>query len=105
MSKRTTGNVARRSIDKPGVSTPEREARLRRLEALPDEAIDVSDIPEISDNAEWALAEPLGSGAKRLVSIRLDESVIDYFKSGGAGYQTRINAVLRQYMRAHARTK
>ena len=101
MSKKTTGNVVRRTIDKPATSTPEREARLSRLEALPDEAIDVSDIPEISSDADWALAEPLNEGAKRLVSIRLDESVIDYFKSSGAGYQTRINAVLRQYMRAH----
>jgi len=105
MNKKATGSVVRHTIDKPAASTPEREARLRRLEALPDEAIDVSDIPEISSDAQWALAEPPGGGTKRLVSIRLDESVIDYFKSGGSGYQTRINAVLRQYMRAHARTK
>lgn len=105
MNKKTIGSVVRHTIDKPTASTSEREARLRRLGALPDEAIDVSDIPEISSDAEWVLAEPLGGGAKRLVSIRLDESVIDYFKSSGSGYQTRINAVLREYVRAHAHIK
>lgn len=32
---------------------------------------------------------------KVLTSIRLDADVLDYFKSTGAGYQSRINAVLR----------
>ena len=34
------------------------------------------------------------------VSIRLDEEVLDYFKSSGRGYQTRINAVLKSYVKA-----
>ncbi len=34
----------------------------------------------------------------RLVSVRLDEDVIDWFKGRGAGYQTRMNAVLRSFM-------
>ena len=35
------------------------------------------------------------------VSIRLDADVLDYFKHGGTGgYQSRINAVLRSYVRA-----
>ncbi len=35
---------------------------------------------------------------KTLISIRLDDDVIGFFKSAGPGYQTRINAVLRSYM-------
>jgi uncharacterized protein (DUF4415 family) len=34
------------------------------------------------------------------VSIRLDDEVLEYFRAGGRGYQTRINAVLRTYVRA-----
>jgi len=35
---------------------------------------------------------------KAAVSLRLDADVLDWFKARGAGYQTRINAVLRAYM-------
>jgi uncharacterized protein (DUF4415 family) len=35
---------------------------------------------------------------KKAISIRVDEDVLDYFKQQGAGYQRRINAVLRSYM-------
>jgi uncharacterized protein (DUF4415 family) len=35
---------------------------------------------------------------KKPVSIRLDADIIDFFKAQGAGYQTRINAVLRHYV-------
>ena len=37
---------------------------------------------------------------KRAVSVRLDQDIIDFFKSQGPGYQTRMNAVLRSYMLA-----
>jgi len=32
---------------------------------------------------------------KRLTSLRLDPEVVDYFKATGPGWQSRINAVLR----------
>jgi uncharacterized protein (DUF4415 family) len=35
-----------------------------------------------------------------MVSIRLDADILEFFKAQGRGYQTRINAVLREYMRA-----
>ena len=35
---------------------------------------------------------------KKAISIRVDEDVLDFFKREGAGYQRRINAVLRSYM-------
>jgi len=34
---------------------------------------------------------------KQRVNIRLDRDVLDFFRSHGRGYQTRINAVLRVY--------
>jgi uncharacterized protein (DUF4415 family) len=40
---------------------------------------------------------------KAAVSLRLDADVLDWFKGRGAGYQTRINAVLRAYMEAAGR--
>jgi len=38
---------------------------------------------------------------KALLSLRIDADVIDWFKAQGAGYQSRMNALLRAYMEAH----
>lgn len=35
--------------------------------------------------------------AKASISIRVDQDVLEWFKSQGPGYQTRINAVLRAF--------
>lgn len=40
--------------------------------------------------------------AKALISLRLDEDVIAWFKAQGPGYQTPINAVLRAFRDASA---
>ena len=37
---------------------------------------------------------------KAAISLRLDADVLDWFRAQGAGYQTRMNAVLRAYMEA-----
>jgi uncharacterized protein (DUF4415 family) len=38
---------------------------------------------------------------KALLSLRIDSDVIEWFKSQGSGYQSRMNALLRAYMEAH----
>jgi uncharacterized protein (DUF4415 family) len=37
---------------------------------------------------------PLGAAAKKQVTLRLDAEVVDAFRAGGAGWQSRINDVL-----------
>jgi len=72
---------------------------LKRLRRMKDEEIDTSDIPELDasffEKAVIAMPKP-----KAPVSIRLDQDVLEWFKSQGKGYQTRINALLRAYMEA-----
>jgi len=34
---------------------------------------------------------------KELISLRIDQDVIEWFKAQGSGYQTRINSVLRAF--------
>jgi uncharacterized protein (DUF4415 family) len=46
----------------------------------------------------WSDAVLVIPPKKKAISIRVDEDVLDYFKTDGAGYQRRINAVLRSYM-------
>ncbi len=43
---------------------------------------------------------PLGSG-KELVSLRLDLEVLESFRATGAGWQTRINDVLKDWAKHH----
>ena len=45
---------------------------------------------------------PLGSGKKVQVTVRVDADVLDRFKASGAGWQTRINDVLKSWSERHA---
>lgn len=40
--------------------------------------------------------------SKELISLRIDQDVIEWFKAQGPGYQTRINSVLRAFRDASA---
>ena len=40
------------------------------------------------------------AGVKQIVTIRLDVDMLEWYKSAGPGYQTRINQILRDYMDA-----
>ncbi|MFC4621375.1 BrnA antitoxin family protein [Comamonas nitrativorans] len=59
-------------------------------------------------DAEWGQVKPqarrgrpLGSGTKMQVTLRLDAEVLEYFRSTGAGWQTRANEVLRNWVKRH----
>lgn len=38
---------------------------------------------------------------KKQIALRVDEDVLEWFKAQGPGYQTRMNAVLREFRNAH----
>ena len=61
---------------------------------------DYSDIAAMSAEF-WARHRPERSEPKAQVTLRIDQDVLDYFKGGGKGYQTRINDVLRSFVAAH----
>jgi uncharacterized protein (DUF4415 family) len=77
-----------------------------RLAVMKDEDIDLSDIPEIT-------AEMFARGIvrrnlrpiprKKQLTLRIDSDVVDWYKLQGRGYQTRINSLLRAYMKEHQR--
>ena len=71
--------------------------RLKELEAIKDEDIDYSDIPE-ADEDFWKRAELRMPQPKKGIYVRLDPDVLDWLKSKGKGYQTRMNAMLRAMM-------
>ncbi len=65
---------------------------------------DADDVDSYDDDPEdafdWTDAVIVRRPSKAALSIRLDDDVVAFFKAGGRGYQTRINAVLRAWMEA-----
>lgn len=45
---------------------------------------------------------PKLANKKLLISMRYSPEVIDYFRSSGAGWQARMDAVLREYVQSHS---
>ena len=80
--------------------TDDRRAELAALEALPDDAINTTDIPEIldwSDARRGVFYRPV----KQQITLRLDADIVAWFKAhapGGRGYQTDINRALREHV-------
>jgi uncharacterized protein (DUF4415 family) len=56
----------------------------------------------ITDENFWKNAKLVMPRLKETMTIRLDADVLRWFRKQGKGYQTRINAVLRSYVRAQA---
>ena len=73
--------------------------RIEQLKALNDEPVDTSDIPELTEVDFMQMYRPV----KQPLSIRLDADVILWLKSYGKGYQSRINAILREAMNSEQR--
>ena len=79
--------------------TEEHKAELRALAEMPDSEIDFSDIPPL-DETFWknAVRNPFYKPTKESTTVRVDSDVLAWLKSQGKGYQTRMNAILREAM-------
>lgn len=74
----------KRALATPLVLQPESRVEELQVEAL--------------TTAAWVEASLREQSRKKLISLRVDPQVIDFFKAQGPGYQTRMNAVLTAYM-------
>ena len=86
-------------IHKPKM-TPEIMAELEALAALPDDSIDLSDMPEVTDWSGWTRGK-FYRPIKKQVTLRVDADLLEWFKAkqgGTRGYQTAINAALRKFV-------
>ena len=59
------------------------------------------DQPAARTEESTPVKQHAATGVKQIVTIRLDVDMLEWFKSAGPGYQTRINQVLREYMEAN----
>lgn len=92
----------RRIVRSDEITSEERERRiaesLERIDALADEDIDFSDIPEVRDFSGWERGR-FYRPVKDQVTLRLDRYVLDWFRQNNEKYQTAINAALMEHIR------
>jgi uncharacterized protein (DUF4415 family) len=101
MKEKTTGMV-RFSFD-PANPPKLTSAQKKQLQRLKDREIDYSDIPP-QRGAKWTRpGELVPVGNKKQITVRLDADVLEFFRKTGSRYQSRINAALREYMKAHGK--
>jgi len=79
-----------------------KKAKRRKARSRPRKVIELQ--PWAEDGLLLLADEEAGAEArwnrprKRRISLRVDVEVVDWFKSKGPGYQTRINRILRRVM-------
>jgi len=83
------------------------EQHFEKLKTLEDKDIDTSDMPALTQEqlARFVPAKLLNRSLYRSIKISVkinyDADVLEWFRSFGKGYQTRMNNALREYMLAH----
>jgi uncharacterized protein (DUF4415 family) len=99
MKSKRTGTVKfRLDPNRPPELSPNQTARLKTIR---ERGIDYSDIPT-QKGVVWTRPGALvPTENKKQVTLRLDADVLAFFKKTGKRYQSRINAALREYMKAH----
>lgn len=106
--RRRKRNTARKLVRTTSAELANLEDRSdwKRVEALTDADIERAiahdpDAAPILDEAFWRNAKILDPRhGKSTITMRVDEDVLEFFKRGGSGYQSRMNAVLRAYVYA-----
>jgi uncharacterized protein (DUF4415 family) len=87
------------SLNPAAALTEQQQAEIAALNAMPDEAIDYSDIPPLTEEF-WqnAVRNPYYKPTKTATTVRVDTDVLLWLKSKGKGYQAQMNAILRAEM-------
>lgn len=101
------GNIKRYSVDELRAMRARGESRTdwQRVRALSEPDLDraIAEDPDWKDvPPDWhESALPVSpKQPKKLISLRIDEDIVEFFRSHGPGYQTWMNAVLRAYVTA-----
>lgn len=91
--------IVRHTMETLPPLTARQRMQLKALAAKPDRAIDLSDIPPLTDaQLRNAVRGRFYKPLKRQITARVDADVLEWLKSQGKGYQSRLNAILRREM-------
>lgn len=85
--------------------TKAQRQRLARLAEKPDSAIDLSDIPPLTDEQLAEMVPDRLRSKTTLISFRVQNDVLNWLRSKGPGHLSRINAILANVMDAEQRLK
>jgi len=96
-------NVSKERITRRTLGGPIAKKNWSQFDSIKDEEIAEAvkndpDAAHLIDESWLEGAQVILGDSKVPVTIRLDRDVVNFFKSAGSGYQTRINAVLRSFM-------
>jgi uncharacterized protein (DUF4415 family) len=76
-----------------------------RVDAMTEEEIERLALQDEREHGPYDWSGPVYRGLppgigqpKKQLTVRFDADVVEWFKGQGKGYQTRMNAVLRQFM-------
>jgi len=77
---------------------------LRKVDAMKDDRLErliAEDEDERRLRPDWTRAKLIFPQAKQSVHLRLEQGIIEYFRSQGKGHISRMQAVLKAYVDAH----
>lgn len=98
-------NTVKFRLDPKKPPTAAQRKRLTVVAKMPDAEIDYSDISRQTQPVLWTRPSALIPGEnKQQITLRLDADVLSFFKKTGKRYQSRINAALREYVKAHRKS-
>ena len=72
------------------------KTNLKKLRAMKDADINLTDVPELGD--DFFMNADVVMPPKESLTMRVDTDVLAWFRQTGKGYQTRINQLMRRYM-------
>ncbi len=71
-----------------------------RVDAMTEDELEAAIDHGEQGEFDWSTVQVGIPGPKQQLTVRFDVDVVEWFKAQGAGYQTRMNAVLRSYVAA-----
>ena len=94
-------DIVRYEVDpeRPAALSARQRSELKALVSLAEGHVDTSDIPPLTETF-WknAVRNPFYRPVKQQVTVRMDADVLNWLRSSGRGYQTKLNCILRQAM-------
>ncbi|MDL2280134.1 BrnA antitoxin family protein [Desulfovibrio sp. OttesenSCG-928-G11] len=108
MNRKPNNKVTRMSLR--DAQAADSQTDWQRLKDMSDEAIssaaetDLDNLPlydPFFETARRLAPSALLKEAKQQITLRIDADVLEWFRASGAGYQSRMNAVLKAYVQTH----
>ena len=93
--------VTTREGRKIRLNTPEEDAAITAAALSDPDARTLTDEEWAAVKPKLRVSHPSSSARKVSTTIRFDPDVLAYFQSSGPGWQTRMNAALKEWVQAH----